>query len=62
LLVLIASVCAAQAKGDARPDEGTRKLAFDIYKELIEINTTASVGSTTVGERMQRRLPMRDLR
>jgi acetylornithine deacetylase/succinyl-diaminopimelate desuccinylase-like protein len=29
-------------------DEATRKLAHDIFKELIEINTTDSVGSTTL--------------
>ncbi len=29
-------------------DEPTRKLAHDIFKQLIEINTTDSVGSTTV--------------
>ena len=29
------------------PDEATRKLALDIFKQLIEINTTDSVGSVT---------------
>ncbi|MGP0072810.1 MAG: M20/M25/M40 family metallo-hydrolase [Bryobacteraceae bacterium] len=29
-------------------DEATRKLAHDIFQQLIEINTTDSVGSTTV--------------
>src|SRR5271155_5483831 len=28
-------------------DEATRQLAVDIYKQLIEINTTDSVGSVT---------------
>ena len=29
-------------------DEPTKKLAHDVLKELIEINTTDSVGSTTL--------------
>ena len=29
-------------------DEATRRLAHDIFQQLIEINTTDSVGSTTV--------------
>src|SRR5580658_10006014 len=38
-------------------DESTRKLARDIFKQLIEINTTDSVGSTTVAaEAMAKRL------
>jgi acetylornithine deacetylase/succinyl-diaminopimelate desuccinylase-like protein len=38
-------------------DEATRRLAHDIFKQLIEINTTDSVGSTTVAaEAMSRRL------
>jgi acetylornithine deacetylase/succinyl-diaminopimelate desuccinylase-like protein len=32
----------------AQLDEATRKLARDIFQELIEINTTDSVGSTTL--------------
>jgi acetylornithine deacetylase/succinyl-diaminopimelate desuccinylase-like protein len=32
-------------------DEATRKLARDIFQQLIEINTTDSVGSTTVAAR-----------
>lgn len=32
----------------APPDESTRRLAHDIFQQLIEINTTDSVGSTTV--------------
>jgi acetylornithine deacetylase/succinyl-diaminopimelate desuccinylase-like protein len=32
----------------AQVDDGTRQLAHDIFKQLIEINTTDSVGSTTV--------------
>jgi acetylornithine deacetylase/succinyl-diaminopimelate desuccinylase-like protein len=56
-LTLLGCACAAHAKGDAKPDDATRKLAFDIYKQLIEINTTDSVGSTTVAAKaMQQRL------
>ena len=47
---------AAMAR-DAAPDEATRKLAFDIFKQLIEINTTDSVGNvTTASEAMAKRL------
>jgi acetylornithine deacetylase/succinyl-diaminopimelate desuccinylase-like protein len=38
-------------------DDGTRQLSRDIFRELIEINTTDSVGSTTqAAEAMARRL------
>ncbi len=38
-------------------DEATRKLAHDIFQQLIEINTTDSVGSTTVAaDAMAKRL------
>ncbi len=41
----------------AQVDPGTRQLAHDIFKQLIEINTTDSVGSTTVAaEAMAQRL------
>jgi acetylornithine deacetylase/succinyl-diaminopimelate desuccinylase-like protein len=41
----------------AQIDPGTRQLAHDIFKQLIEINTTDSVGSTTVAaEAMAQRL------
>jgi acetylornithine deacetylase/succinyl-diaminopimelate desuccinylase-like protein len=40
--LLVASLAAAPL------DEPTRKLARDIFQQLIEINTTDSVGSTTV--------------
>src|SRR5271169_4047220 len=46
-----ALLCAlSQASWTAQPDADavTRKLAHDIFKQLIEINTTDSVGSTTV--------------
>src|SRR5271156_285725 len=41
----------------AAPDEATRRLAHDIFQQLIEINTTDSVGSTTVAaQAMAKRL------
>ena len=41
----------------AEVDSGTRQLSHDIFKQLIEINTTDSVGSTTVAaEAMAQRL------
>jgi acetylornithine deacetylase/succinyl-diaminopimelate desuccinylase-like protein len=41
----------------AQENDATNKLAHDIYKQLIEINTTDSVGSTTVAaEAMAQRL------
>jgi acetylornithine deacetylase/succinyl-diaminopimelate desuccinylase-like protein len=41
----------------AQSDDATNKLARDLYKQLIEINTTDSVGSTTVAaEAMAQRL------
>src|ERR1035441_6931125 len=41
----------------AQIDPGTRQLSRDIFKQLIEINTTDSVGSTTVAtEAMAQRL------
>src|ERR1039457_621527 len=42
--LLFANSMAAQT---APPDAATRKLAHDILKQLIEINTTDSVGSVT---------------
>jgi len=47
-----AAWCAA-----AQPDGVTREMARDIFKQLIEINTTDSVGSTTVAaQAMAKRL------
>jgi acetylornithine deacetylase/succinyl-diaminopimelate desuccinylase-like protein len=46
-LVLLALFLLAP-KAHARTDAVTRQLARDIFKQLIEINTTDSVGSTTV--------------
>ncbi len=45
-----------QAQTVAPPDEATHRLAHDIFKQLIEINTTDSVGSvTTAAEAMAQR-------
>jgi acetylornithine deacetylase/succinyl-diaminopimelate desuccinylase-like protein len=50
-LVLLSHLEAAQ------PDAATRSLARDIFQQLIEINTTDSVGSTTVAaQAMAKRL------
>jgi acetylornithine deacetylase/succinyl-diaminopimelate desuccinylase-like protein len=46
-MLLVLMVSGVHAKGDAAPDAATRKLAFDVFKQLIEINTTDSVGNTT---------------
>ena len=41
----------------AQPDDSTRSLSRDIFRQLVEINTTDSVGSTTVAaEAMRQRL------
>ena len=41
----------------AQLDDGTRSLSRDIFKQLVEINTTDSVGSNTVAaEAMRQRL------
>jgi acetylornithine deacetylase/succinyl-diaminopimelate desuccinylase-like protein len=46
LCLVLATVVSASAEQDQ--DEVTRQLAVDIYKQLIEIDTTDSVGSVTV--------------
>ena len=54
-LVTIASVFALSLQ--AQLNDATKQLARDIYKQLIEINTTDSVGSTTVAaDAMAKRL------
>lgn len=50
LLCFIASFCltlSAIGSASAQQDEAARRMAVDIYKQLIEINTTDSVGSVT---------------
>jgi acetylornithine deacetylase/succinyl-diaminopimelate desuccinylase-like protein len=54
----ILAVVALLAPLPASPlDEATRRLAHDIFQQLVEINTTDSVGSTTIAaEAMAKRL------
>ncbi len=47
LAIIFALMIAADVSA-APPDEATRHLARDIFQQLVEINTTDSVGSTTV--------------
>lgn len=55
--LLCAALAAAAAGVKAQADDATRKLSLDIFKQLIEINTTDSVGSTTVAaDAMAKRL------
>jgi acetylornithine deacetylase/succinyl-diaminopimelate desuccinylase-like protein len=55
LLGLLAANCAVSA--DSAADQAANVLAHDIYKQLIEINTTDSVGNvTTAAEAMAQRL------
>jgi acetylornithine deacetylase/succinyl-diaminopimelate desuccinylase-like protein len=55
LSLLVSGPCAPHAC--AQIDDQTRQLSHDIFKQLIEINTTDSVGSTTVAaEAMATRL------
>jgi acetylornithine deacetylase/succinyl-diaminopimelate desuccinylase-like protein len=46
-----------RAQADPRLDDATKQLSRDIFKQLVEINTTDSVGSTTAAaEAMAKRL------
>jgi acetylornithine deacetylase/succinyl-diaminopimelate desuccinylase-like protein len=57
VLVTLVSLCIVGTSTFAQDSDATDKLAHDIYKQLIEINTTDSVGSTTVAaEAMAQRL------
>ena len=59
LLVVSIAVALALTRADAQPAalSPDQQLLFDIYKELVEINTTASVGDNTkAAEAMARRL------
>jgi acetylornithine deacetylase/succinyl-diaminopimelate desuccinylase-like protein len=47
LLFCLMFAVAMGAQQPSAADEATRKLAIDIFKQLIEINTTDSVGSVT---------------
>ncbi|HWJ33689.1 MAG TPA: M20/M25/M40 family metallo-hydrolase [Steroidobacteraceae bacterium] len=55
--VILAAFCIPTAWSAAQSEQVTRKMARDIFKQLIEINTTDSSGSTTVAARaMEQRL------
>jgi acetylornithine deacetylase/succinyl-diaminopimelate desuccinylase-like protein len=57
VLAMLISLFVADSTVFAQGNDATNKLAHDIYKQLIEINTTDSVGSTTVAaEAMAQRL------
>lgn len=56
LCLMIAGGPLYSQSSSSQLDEQTRKLAHDIFKELIEINTTDSVGNvTTAAKAMQQR-------
>lgn len=56
-VTLAALLCFAGATLLAQTDDANKRLARDIFKQLIEINTTDSTGSTTVAaEAMAKRL------
>jgi acetylornithine deacetylase/succinyl-diaminopimelate desuccinylase-like protein len=56
LMLLGASVSAAATGAPSAADEASNKLAYDIFKQLIEINTSDSVGNvTTAAEAMAKR-------
>src|SRR3989442_12870579 len=55
---LSAAVLFVAAVAQAQIDDRTKQLAHDIFKQLIEINTTDSVGSVTAAsEAMAQRFP-----
>jgi acetylornithine deacetylase/succinyl-diaminopimelate desuccinylase-like protein len=56
-ITLAVLLCFAGVALRAETDDATKQLARDIFKQLIEINTTDSIGSTTVAaEAMAQRL------
>ena len=55
--LLCGRIAAAEVKTDVKADPVTRQLALDVFKQLIEINTSDSVGSVTAAsEAMAQRL------
>ena len=54
--VLFSSICFGQKSKNTQDDVKYQKLARDIFRELIEINTTGSKGSTVAAEAMAARL------
>src|SRR6266404_3002738 len=65
---LVLSLAVFALAASAQLDDPTKRLARDVFRELIEINTTDSVGNTTIAaEAMAKRLrdagfPAADLR
>lgn len=56
-MLIAANLQAQQTTAQNTLDPATRQLAHDVFKQLIEINTTDSAGSTTVAaEAMRQRL------
>jgi acetylornithine deacetylase/succinyl-diaminopimelate desuccinylase-like protein len=47
MVAIVGALAAASALAAPQDAAGTRQLAHDIFRQLIEINTTDSVGSTT---------------
>jgi acetylornithine deacetylase/succinyl-diaminopimelate desuccinylase-like protein len=56
VLALAANASPAQIAKKGAPAPALHKLALDIFKELVEINTTLDIGSTQASEAMARRL------
>lgn len=56
VLALAANASSAQIAKKGAPAPAFHKLARDIFKELIEINTTLEIGSTKASEAMARQL------
>jgi acetylornithine deacetylase/succinyl-diaminopimelate desuccinylase-like protein len=57
LTLMFAGAVGNPTEAHAQLDPATRQLSRDIFQQLVEINTTDSVGSTTVAaEAMQKRL------
>ena len=56
-LLTVATLFSTSSQAQATSDSATRQLAHDVFKELIEVNTTDSVGSVTAAaEAMRARL------
>jgi acetylornithine deacetylase/succinyl-diaminopimelate desuccinylase-like protein len=47
LCLMLVGCCAFPHRSRAQTDDGTRKLSHDIFQQLVEINSTDSVGSVT---------------
>jgi len=63
LVCCLVLVVTMQAQQLSPADQATRRLALDIFKQLIEINTTDSVGNvTTARKRWRSVFAMRDFR